>query len=152
MALHSTPARTSNDRSDVSARAEPMPPTAAHEESAAAPTTTIGPISLAKHPTGLWSRGSPGGLAQLSYVSLPECFCEIGRRDNGRKVIPMTVTILTWQGTGVDMWTGFPAQVAWRHRTPTPPCSTGSPLETGPLQRIRWDPASLPALRRVSGC
>ena len=24
----------------------------------------------------------------------------------------MTVTILTWQGTGVDMWTGFPAQVA----------------------------------------
>jgi hypothetical protein len=24
----------------------------------------------------------------------------------------MTVTILTWQGTGVDMWAGFPAQVA----------------------------------------
>ena len=24
----------------------------------------------------------------------------------------MTATILTWQGTGADMWTGFPAQTA----------------------------------------
>ena len=91
MALHSTPARTTADRSDVLAGAEQMPTTAAHEESAAAPPPAsagrgvlggafalLEALAQADAGLGLTGLARASGLAKTSAYRLAEQLVALG--------------------------------------------------------------------------
>jgi hypothetical protein len=53
----------------------------------------------------------------------------------------MTVTILTWQGTGVDMWTGFPAQTAQAAQNAYPNVFFWQPVGNWPASAFPMGPS-----------
>ena len=91
MALHSPPARTTNDRAHVPADATPMPTTAAHEESAAAPPpasaargvlggafAVLEALAQADAGLGLSGLARASGLAKTSAYRLAEQLVGLG--------------------------------------------------------------------------
>ena len=91
MALHSPPARTTNDRAHVPAGATPMPTTAAHEESAAAPPpasaargvlggafAVLEALAQADAGLGLSGLARASGLAKTSAYRLAEQLVGLG--------------------------------------------------------------------------
>jgi len=53
----------------------------------------------------------------------------------------MTVTILTWQGTGSDMWSGFPAQVAQAAQNAYPKVFYWQPVGNWPAAAFPMGPS-----------